>query len=270
MPARINLNIESLAAQRNLGVTNLQFQKSVERISSGLRINRAADDAAGLTISEKLRAQFRGLDQAVRNSQDGISLIQTGEGALNEVHDLLQRMRELSVQGGNDTLNSIDRESLKDELTQLRIEIDRIANVTQFNNKKLLQGSQTFQFQIGANTETLFEALQVNPISTTTVIIGSATLAGAANLSTAVNQVSSAGATGGAAEPAGAHDPELASAVGEHEGGGEPDSGCGHCLRDERVRPQSDLAAVGDCDHRASEPGTDPGAAAPPINTLAG
>ena len=192
MPARINLNIESLAAQRNLGVTNLQFQKSVERISSGLRINRAADDAAGLTISEKLRAQFKGLDQAVRNSQDGISLIQTGEGALNEVHDLLQRMRELSVQGGNDTLNSIDRESLKDELTQLRIEIDRIANVTQFNNKKLLQGSQTFQFQIGANTETLFEALQVNPISVTTVIIGSATLAGAANLSTAVNQVSSA------------------------------------------------------------------------------
>ena len=190
MPARINLNLESLTAQRNMGITNTRFQQSVERMSSGLRISRAADDAAGLTISEKLRAQFKGLDMAVRNSQDAISLIQTGEGALNEVHAMLQRMRELAVQGTNDTFNSIDRQSLKDELVQLRIGIDRIANVTQFNHKKLLQGSQTFQFHIGANTQTQYESLQITPISTTTEIIGSATVAGAATLSTAVTQVS--------------------------------------------------------------------------------
>lgn len=190
MPARINLNLESITAQRNLGITNQRFQQSVERISSGLRISRAADDAAGLTISEKLRAQFKGLDMAVQNSQDAISLIQTGEGALNEVHAMLQRMRELAVQGTNDTFNSIDRQSLKDELVQLRIGIDRIANVTQFNHKKLLQGSQTFQFHIGANTQTQYESLQITPISTTTEIIGSATVAGAATLSTAVTQVS--------------------------------------------------------------------------------
>ena len=192
MPARINLNLESITAQRNLGITNQRFQQSVERISSGLRISRAADDAAGLTVSEKLRAQFKGLDMAVRNSQDAISLLQTGEGALNEVHAMLQRMRELAVQGTNDTFNSIDRQSLKDELAQLRIEIDRIANVTQFNSKKLLQGSQTFQFHIGANTETLFESLQISPISTTTEVIGSATVAGASTLSLAVTQVSTA------------------------------------------------------------------------------
>ena len=189
MPARINLNLESLTAQRNLSTTNRRFGASVERISSGLRINRAGDDAAGLTISEKLRAQVRGLNQAARNSQDAISLIQTAEGSLNEIHALLQRMRELAVQGANDTLNSIDRDSIRDEVGQLQTEIDRIANVTQFNHMKLLNGSLTFDFQIGANTDTNYEQMAISPVSVTTAVIGSGSLSGATSLSASVGGV---------------------------------------------------------------------------------
>jgi flagellin len=116
------------------------FSKSIEKLSSGLRINRAGDDAAGLSISEKLRAQVRGLDQAVRNAQDGISMVQTTEGSLTQVQSILQRMRELGVQGSNGTLSSDDRKAIGSELTQLKSEIDRIANVTDFNGTKLLAG----------------------------------------------------------------------------------------------------------------------------------
>jgi len=138
---RINTNVEALNAQRNLNVTGQMYAKSIEKLSSGLRINRAADDAAGLSISEKLRSQVRGVNQAIRNSQDGISMIQTAEGALNEAHDIVQRMRELSVQAGNDTLSAADRVAIGDELTQLRDEIDGIASRTNFNGKNLLNGS---------------------------------------------------------------------------------------------------------------------------------
>ena len=138
---RINTNIQALNAQRNLAANGMALTKSVERLSSGLRINRAGDDAAGLSISEKLRSQVRGLNQAVRNAQDGISLIQTAEGALTEVHSILQRMRELVIQAANDTLTTSDRTSISQELQALRDEIDRIAGSTQFNTKTLLTGS---------------------------------------------------------------------------------------------------------------------------------
>jgi flagellin len=126
---------------RQLGVNRGGTQKSLEKLSSGLRINRAGDDAAGLAISEKMRGQIRGLDQASRNSQDSISLIQTAEGALNETHSILQRMRELSVQSANDTNTDADRKELQAEVKQLVSELDRIGNTTEFNTKKLLDGS---------------------------------------------------------------------------------------------------------------------------------
>lgn len=139
----INHNVSALNAYRNLTMTDRAMSRSLERLSSGLRINRAADDAAGLAISEKMRAQIRGLNQAISNAQDGISLIQTAEGALNETHDILQRMRELSVQAANDTLTASDRQNIQQEIDQLVTEIDRIGNTTEFNTKKLLDGTSS-------------------------------------------------------------------------------------------------------------------------------
>jgi flagellin len=138
---RINHNIQALNAYRNLAANQLSVSKNLERLSSGLRINRAADDAAGLAISEKMRSQIRGLQMAERNALDAISLIQTAEGALNEVHSILQRMRELAVQAANDTLESSDRAAIQAEIDQLTKEIDRIADTTQFNQKILFSGS---------------------------------------------------------------------------------------------------------------------------------
>jgi flagellin len=137
----INHNIAALNTHRQLSANTANTNKNIEKLSSGLRINRAGDDAAGLAISEKMRGQIRGLDQASRNSQDGISLIQTAEGALNETHSILQRMRELSVQSANDTNTAGDRSELQKEMTQLNDEIDRIQSTTQFNTKNLLDGS---------------------------------------------------------------------------------------------------------------------------------
>src|ERR687886_1142807 len=137
----VNHNVSSLDAQRNLAATGMSLSKSVERLSSGLRINRAADDAAGLSISEKLRSQVRGLDQAQRNAQDGISMIQTAEGAMNEVHDMLQRMRELSLQAANDTLTGNDRGAINTELQQLKTEVDAVRDRTKFNGQALLTGA---------------------------------------------------------------------------------------------------------------------------------
>ncbi|HOV79648.1 MAG TPA: flagellin [Bacillota bacterium] len=148
----INHNVSALNAWRNLGVTDTSMNKSLEKLSSGLRINRAADDAAGLAISEKMRGQINGLNQAVRNAQDAISLIQTAEGALNETHAILQRMRELAVQAANDTNTDEDRAQIQQEISQLINELDRIASTTQFNTKLLVNGSATSMlFQIGAN-----------------------------------------------------------------------------------------------------------------------
>ncbi|MFS0879532.1 flagellin Hag [Metabacillus niabensis] len=148
---RINHNIAALNTYRQLTAANNGQSKSMEKLSSGLRINRAGDDAAGLAISEKMRGQIRGLEMAGKNSQDGISLIQTAEGALNETHAILQRMRELAVQGGNDTNVEADRTAIQDELNQLMSEIDRIAETTEFNTQNLLNGSFSGTFQIGAN-----------------------------------------------------------------------------------------------------------------------
>jgi flagellin len=148
---RINHNIAALNTYRQLGAANNAQMKSMEKLSSGLRINNAADDAAGLAISEKMRGQIRGLDMAAKNAQDGISLIQTAEGALNETHSILQRMRELAVQSSNDTNNEVDRKELQKEFNQLIDEIDRISNNTEFNTKTLLDGSFSGKFHIGAN-----------------------------------------------------------------------------------------------------------------------
>ena len=149
----INHNISALNTHRQLTNNNSSVQGSLEKLSSGLRINRAGDDAAGLAISEKMRGQIRGLDMASKNAQDGISLIQTAEGALNETHSILQRMRELAVQSANDTNTDTDRAELQKELAELTEEITRISSNTEFNEKNLLDGSVTdgFTFHIGAN-----------------------------------------------------------------------------------------------------------------------
>ncbi|MFD6441935.1 flagellin Hag [Peribacillus sp. NPDC060186] len=148
----INHNIAALNTHRQLGSAQNAQSKSMEKLASGLRINRAGDDAAGLSISEKMRGQIRGLDQASRNSQDGISLIQTAEGALGETHSILQRMRELAVQAGNEGTNQAeDLTAISDEITQLQAELDGIADRTEFNGKKLLDGTFDSDFQIGAN-----------------------------------------------------------------------------------------------------------------------
>ncbi|MBO0992235.1 flagellin Hag [Bacillus sp. SD088] len=149
----INHNIAALNTHRQLGAASNAQSKSMEKLASGMRINRAGDDAAGLAISEKMRAQVKGLDMASKNAQDGISLIQTAEGALNETHSILQRMRELAVQSANDTNTNSDRAELQKELSQLNEEIDRISNQTEFNTQKLLDGSveEGFTFHIGAN-----------------------------------------------------------------------------------------------------------------------
>ncbi|WHZ57512.1 flagellin Hag [Metabacillus hrfriensis] len=149
---RINHNIAALNTYRQLNSASGAQSKSMEKLSSGMRINRAGDDAAGLSISEKMRGQVRGLDQASRNAQDGISLIQTAEGALGETHSILQRQRELIVQAGNGgTLAPEDLTAIKDEITQLNTELDGISTRTEFNGKKLLDGSFAKDFQIGAN-----------------------------------------------------------------------------------------------------------------------
>lgn len=151
MGLRINTNTDAFNSYRNLSVTQGQMSKSLEKLSSGFRINRAADDAAGLAISEGLRSQTGGLKVAVRNAQDGISVVQTAEGALTEVHSILQRMRDLAVQGGNDTNSTDARNAISAEATQLRSELSRIAGSTNFNGTKLLDGSaNTLEFQVGA------------------------------------------------------------------------------------------------------------------------
>jgi flagellin len=145
-------NLTAMNSNRQLGVTTSAQAKSSEKLSSGYKINRAGDDAAGLKISEKMRSQIRGLNKASDNAEDGISLIQTAEGALNEAHSILQRMNELAVQGANDTNESIDREAINEELSQLTTELDRISTTTQFNKQNLLDGTFTDKnLHVGAN-----------------------------------------------------------------------------------------------------------------------
>src|SRR5574344_956845 len=153
MGMSINTNVVSINAQRNLGLSGNSLATSMQRLSSGLRVNSAKDDAAGLAIAERMNTQVKGLAVASRNANDGISLAQTAEGALGKVGDMLQRMRELAVQSGNATNSKSDREALQAELSQLRDEVDRVAKTTSFNGKKLLDGSFTGAvFQVGANS----------------------------------------------------------------------------------------------------------------------
>lgn len=150
MSLRINQNIDAVNSYRNLSVTQGQMSKSLEKLSSGFRINRAADDAAGLAISEGLRSQIGGLKVAVRNTQDGVSVVQTAEGALTETHSILQRMRDLAVQSANDSNDTSSRTAINAEATQLKAELTRIADKTTFNNVKLLDGNFTGkEFQVG-------------------------------------------------------------------------------------------------------------------------
>ena len=152
MALRINYNLAASVAQRSLGASQDNYAKQAERLATGLRINKAGDDAAGMAVSERLKNQVRGLNQAARNAQDGISLIQTAEGAMGEAHTILARMRELAIQASNDTVTASDRTNLMTEFSSLYSEIDRIATSTQFNGTAILTGGSTsLTLQVGAN-----------------------------------------------------------------------------------------------------------------------
>jgi flagellin len=203
MSLRIQSNPEAMNAHRQLLGTSDKLQKSMERLSSGYRINRAADDAAGLAISEKLRGQISGISQAMRNSQDAVSLVQTAEGALQEVHSMLQRMRELAVQYKNGTLSVSDRQAIQSETAQLQSEIDRIGTQVQFNGVQLLSSTGSITFQVGA--------MDNQNITVSTVSLGAAvgtaafalTTAGAGDIGeidTAINNISAQRAQFGAVQ----------------------------------------------------------------------
>jgi flagellin len=193
MPQVINTNVMSLNAQRNLTTSGSQLATALQRLSSGLRINSAKDDAAGLAISERFTTQIRGLNQAVRNANDGISLAQTGEGALNEITNNLQRIRELAVQSANATNSASDRAALQTEVGQLLQEIDRVANQTSFNGVKLLDGSfSSAVFQVGANAN---ETISVSGlVDANTAALSSVTAA--SGQSSAVTSITALAAVG--------------------------------------------------------------------------
>src|ERR671923_725022 len=178
MSLRIQNNVEAFNAHRQLESTSGKLSKSMERLSSGYRINRAADDAAGLAISEKMRSQIGGLDQAQRNAQDAVSLVQTGEGALNEVHSMLQRVRDLKIQYSSGVLSDDDKKAIAAEVQQLGKEVSDIAGKTEFNGLKLLDG-QSFTFTVGAN-------------SADTVAIDTVTLSGASGVTELIDVGSAA------------------------------------------------------------------------------
>ena len=173
-------NVTAMNANRQLGITTGIQAKSSEKLSSGYKINRAADDAAGLAISEKMRRQVRGLTQASANAQDGISAVQTAEGALNEVHDMLQRMNELATKAANDTLTSSDRDYIDSEITALKDEIDRTSAATEFNNQALLNGSFTGKLlQVGTETAGTNQiSVSISEMSASGIGIGSITVSG--------------------------------------------------------------------------------------------
>jgi flagellin len=205
MSLRIQNNVEAFNAQRQLVGNNDKLSKAMEKLSSGYRINRAGDDAAGLAISEKLRGQIGGLQQASRNASDAVSMVQTAEGALNEVHSMLQRVRELAVQYKNGTLSTNDRQSIQSEVDQLKAEIERIGTDTEFNGTKLLNSaSTTISFQVGA--------ADTQQITVATVSVGTEVVASVYSLSSvasttdiqqiddAINNISAARATFGAVQ----------------------------------------------------------------------
>ncbi len=190
MPQIINTNIASLTAQRNLNSSQNDLATSLQRLSSGLRINSAKDDAAGLAISERFTTQIRGLNQAIRNANDGVSFAQTAEGALSTAGDALQRIRELAVQSINDTNSSSDRQALNNEVSQLIAEVNRIASATQFNGQNILDGSlSTLTFQVGANQN---QTIQVDGVDSRGSKLGADTATGATVNSTTLTGSSGA------------------------------------------------------------------------------
>ena len=219
MAATINTNVASLTAQRNLGMSQASLNTSIQRLSSGLRINSAKDDAAGLAISERFTSQIRGLNQAVRNANDGISLAQTAEGALASSGNILQRVRELAVQSANATNSASDRQALNAEVNQLTSELDRIAKTTDFNGRKLLDGSFTSAaFQVGANANQTITATSSNfstsaygnyriggKAATTTGGAGDLTLGSTAGALVAQGAVGASAITGGTIDINGAY-----------------------------------------------------------------
>ena len=200
MSLRINQNVGALNAHRTLSHTSSEVSKSMERLSSGLRINRGADDAAGLGISEKMRGQIRGLVQAQRNIQDGVSLVQTAEGNLDEVHSMLQRVRELAVQYKNGTLSTDDQAAIQTEVNQLASEIERIGGSAKFNGITLLATSGAVTFQVGVNDG---ESITVSTISLGSTLGDFTSLTNSTAISAidaAISAVSSARATFGAVQ----------------------------------------------------------------------
>jgi flagellin len=201
MSLRINNNVDALAAHRNLAMTSDKVSKAMERLSTGLRINKAADDAAGLGISEKMRGQVRGLAQAQRNIQDGVSMVQTAEGNLDEVHSILQRVRELAVQYKNGSLSQAGKDAIQSEVNQLASEIDRIGTAAQFNGISLLSSATSVTFQVGANDGQTVSVSLVN-LSTslgTSYVTLSATDA-ISQIDAAISTVSSTRSTFGAVQ----------------------------------------------------------------------
>ncbi len=195
MGLRVNTNIASINAQRNLFSVNQRLARNFQHLSTGLRIATASDDSAGLAISERLRAQIRSLAQAERNANDGVSLVQTAEGALNEVSNILVRLRELAVQSSNGTVSSRDKETLQEEFTALVNEIDRIAKATEFNGIQLLDGSATsssFQVGIGTNASINKIFVSLSPALATSLGLNSLSIGSGGDTSQAIAQIDTA------------------------------------------------------------------------------
>jgi flagellin len=197
MGQTINTNLASLNAQRNLATSQNALQTSMQRLSSGLRVNSAKDDAAGLAIAERMNAQVRGMNVAMRNANDAISLSQTAEGAIGKIGDALQRMRELAVQSANGSNNSGDRQNLNTEFSQLQAEVARLVDGTKFNGTFLFNSSQTFTFQIGANTDVGIDTIDISGTDLTSTVkaaVASLSVAGttAASATAAINAIDSA------------------------------------------------------------------------------
>ncbi len=189
---RIQNNIMALNTHRQYGINNNAVSKSAEKLSSGYRVNRAGDDAAGLAISEKMRAQVRGLNMASKNSQDAVSLVQTAEGALQEVHSMLQRMNELAVQSASGTNDdTVDRSALNSEFTQLKSEINDIAGQTEFNDMKLISANVTFTIQVGAKQNDTLD-IKISAMNTVGLSIDGNDIASAGNAQTAITAIRAA------------------------------------------------------------------------------
>ncbi|MSR75750.1 MAG: flagellin FliC [Planctomycetes bacterium] len=188
MGLRIGTNVSSLTAQRNLQRASESLNRNFEHLSTGKRIARASDDAAGLAISSRFGAQIRGVDQAIRNANDGISLVQTAEGALSEIESTLIRMREISVQANNGTLSNSDRDNLQEEFTQLRSTVDQVANSTNFNGLSLLNTASAITLQIGAGTTAGVDTMSVSMASVTasSLAIGTLDVGSTGNASAAI------------------------------------------------------------------------------------